>query len=191
MSDSKTEDLFDLKALALNTSLSAQAATKKRLTAVPVRRPDKQWFIRVHPSAEWQLKTALLELKDERETYLVQPQVRGQIPQEIAHKLLLTAINRQGVVFLWPIRLPDADGKIDDWNRSALLCAEIAMTRWVRVISNGSLGAYECLEVADQAALGPAEWPSTNFKALLQAGFKDRVVDSMEHPVLKRLRGEL
>ena len=38
----------------------------------------------------------------------------------------MTAINRQGVLFLWPIRLPGADGKIDDWSRSAMDAADEA-----------------------------------------------------------------
>ena len=65
-------------------------------------------------------------------------------------RLLVTAINRQGVLFLWPIRLPGADGKIDDWSRSAMDAADEAKSRWVRVTSNMSLGAYEVAVASGQ-----------------------------------------
>ena len=55
----------------------------------------------------------------------------------------MTAINRQGVLFLWPIRLPGADGKLDDWSRSAMDAADEAKSRWVRITANMSLGAYD------------------------------------------------
>jgi hypothetical protein len=33
-------------------------------------------------------------------------------------------------------------------------------------------------------------WPDYSLKDLLKIGFRDRLVDSLDHPVIKRLRGE-
>ena len=41
---------------------------------------------------------------------------------------LYTTITRQGVVSLWPIRLPLPDGRYNEWHRSAAEAAELAMT---------------------------------------------------------------
>jgi hypothetical protein len=79
-------------------------------------------------------------------------------------------------------------GTLDDWNRSALEAAQVAMKKWVRVQSNRSLGAYEIYEAA--APWGDPEWPDVQFKDLLKIAFKDRLIDTADHPVLKRLRGE-
>ena len=38
------------------------------LTKVPVRRPDRQWWFRVHPEESWRLQAAVLEIKEDRET---------------------------------------------------------------------------------------------------------------------------
>jgi hypothetical protein len=46
------------------------------------------------------------------------------------------------------VRLPGPDGKIDDWSKSSLEAAQIAMKNWVRVQSNRSLGAYEVFRAA-------------------------------------------
>src|SRR5262245_37913934 len=42
---------------------------------VPIRKPNKQEFIRVHPSEAYRLTSAaLIDLQDERETFLVAPE---------------------------------------------------------------------------------------------------------------------
>jgi hypothetical protein len=35
------------------------------------------------------------------------------------------------------------------------------------------------------------EWPILTYEEILRKAFKDKLIDSMEHPVLKKLRGEL
>ena len=85
----------------------------------------------------------ILELKEDRETYLVDRNLWGELPGELIPKVLFTVINRQGVLTLWPIRLPGEDGRHDEWNRSALEAAEMAQKEWIRVAANMSLGAYE------------------------------------------------
>ena len=157
------------------------------VTTVPVRKPNRQDFIRVHPGEDWQLQTALLELKEDREHYLVKPEMWSEIPGEIIPKLLVTAINRQGVLFIWPIRLPGEDGRLDNWNQSALEAAEYAKVGWIRVAANMSLGAYDVYEATGD--LPEPAWPETSFQELINIAFKGRVVDSSDHTVLKRLAG--
>ncbi len=85
------------------------------------------------------------------------------------------------------MRLPGPDGKIDDWNRSALEAATIATGKWVRVAANMALGAYDVFEATGE--IPPPTWPGTSFCDLLALAFKGRLVDSVDHPVLRRLRG--
>lgn len=75
------------------------------------------------------------------------------------------------------------------WNRSALEAANIAQTHWVRVAANMSLGAYEVFEATGD--LPEPEWPSQDFAELLRIAFKGKYIDSPDHAVLKRLRGEV
>jgi hypothetical protein len=103
--------------------------------------------------------------------------------------LLVLAINRQNVPFLWPIRLPGPNGKIDNWSRSALEASNKARERWVRISANTTLGAYE-IAVAN-ASLGEPDWPDLPFQDILRIAFRDRMIDSLDHIVLQRLRGEV
>jgi hypothetical protein len=150
-------DPFDPARLRLGQDFDAKVGVKKAIVTVPVRKPDRQWFVRVHPSEEWRLTTAVLEVKEDRETYLVDPPLWSELPGEVSPKMLATAVNRQGVVFIWPIRIQGNDGKLDSWNRSALEASQMATRGWVRVAANMGLGAYDVFEAT--AELPEPEWP--------------------------------
>ena len=181
---------FDLERLRLSQDFPSQVGVKKAILTVPVRKPDRQWFIRVHPDPEWRLETAVLELQDERsETYRVDPDMHSELPGELVPIVLFTGINRQGVVFLWPARLPGEDGRGNAWHRSALEAADLAMKGWVRIAANMSLGAYEVFEATGE--LPEPEWPEKDFQSLIEIGFKDHFVRSPDHSVIRRLRGAL
>jgi hypothetical protein len=182
-------DPFDPSRLRLSQDFENKVGVKRALITVPVRKPDRQWFVRVHPDPAWQLDTAVLELKDEREVYLVEPSLWPELPGEVVPKMLLTAVNRQGVVFLWPVRLQGADGKWDEWNRSAMEAAKLAQKGWVRIAANMSLGAYDVFQATGE--FPEPEWPEISLSQLLAVAFKDRCIRSLDHPVLRRLRGEV
>jgi len=184
-------DPFDPARLRLSQDFAATVGVRKALLSIPCRKPSKEWFVRVHPDESYRLTTAVIELKEEdRETYLVAPALWPELAAEstFSPRAIFTAMSRQGTLFLWPVRMPGADGKSNDWNRTMLEAATMAQDKWVRVASNMSLGAYDVF-VAETDAPGPA-WPTESFGELLKVSFRDRFVTSMDHPVLKRLRGE-
>jgi hypothetical protein len=182
---------FDPASLRLSQDVAASLGVKKALLTVPCRKPDKSWFVRTHPDPSYQLQTAVIELKEERETYLVHQSLWPALAAEscFSPRALFTSINRQGVLFLWPVRLPGADGKVDGWSQSALDAAALAKDGWVRVVADMSLGAYQVFEATGE--LPAAQWPEQTFAQLLQIAFKDRFIDSAEHPVLRKLRGDV
>jgi hypothetical protein len=180
------EDPFDPQRLRLSQDFASMVGVKKALITVPVRKPNRQIFIRVHPDPTFRLETAVLEIKEDREIYLLSPDLWPEMPGEITPKILFTAIDRQNVVFLWPVRLPGPDGRHDEWSRSALQAAEMGMKNWIRVASNLGLGAYEVFE--STAEIPEPEWPDCSFKRLLEIAFRDRYIKTIDHPVLRRLR---
>jgi hypothetical protein len=182
-------DPFDLDRLRLPQDFAANLGVKKALLTVPVRKPNRQDFFRVHPGEDWRLETVILELKEERETYLVDRDLWGELPGELILKILYTVINRQGVLMLWPISLPGEDGRLNEWHRSALEAAGMAQKQWVRIAANMALGAYEVFQAA--ADIPEPEWPDTTLQEILRVAFKDRFIRSSDHPVVRRLRGEI
>lgn len=64
---------IDPSQLRLSQNFHEGLGVKKRHTLIQVRKPGKQEYIRVHPDPEYSLQTALLEFKEDGETYLVAP----------------------------------------------------------------------------------------------------------------------
>ena len=186
---SDQSDPLGLASLRLPQDFSAMARTRKIVTTVPVRKPNRREWIRVHPDATMRLRAAVLELKEEGETYLVSGAMQDELQGEWVGKSLSVALNRQGTLFLWPIRLPREDGQLDAWNRSAADAAERAKQGWVRIASNMNLGAYDLFE--PMGTLPSPDWPAMTLEQIILLAFKDRIVDRRDHPLLLRLRGQI
>src|SRR5262245_1109978 len=103
-------DLFaDLSNFRLSQDFVSSLGVKKALLTVPVRKPAKEWFIRT--SATLRIQACVLELKEDRETYLVTKELWPELASEstFGPRALYAAMNRQNVFFIWPIRLPGPD----------------------------------------------------------------------------------
>jgi hypothetical protein len=127
-------DPYDPANLRLDPSYLREGGVKKLPTSIPVRRPNKQEFIRTHPHPDYRLSgAAIIELHDDRETYLVAPQYAQELDPNLFRicNVYLT-INRQQVVSLWAVKLPEPGGRISGWHTSGVECAEKAMKHWIR-----------------------------------------------------------
>lgn len=180
-------DPFDLQSLALSQDFTETAGVKKLLRTIPVRKPNPQDFVRVHPDPEYRGNFWAVDLKDDRETFLVRPEIAPELAGELVTRTIYTAINRQGVLFLWPVPVATADGKQLEWWRSMREAAELSMSRWLRVKADMSLGAYQMYEA--EGVMADPEWPAVPFQELLRIAFRDRMIATTDHPVIDRLRG--
>jgi len=181
-------DPFSPESLRLSQDFGSTLGVRKVLTTVPVRKPHKQEFIRVRAGEDWRLQTCVLEDHVSRDTYLVDKALWSALFNEICRVCLFTACDRQGDVFLWPIKLPGIDGRSNIWNDSALAAANHALSRWIRVTANMSAGSYAVFEAS--ADLPEPAWPELTFTQLLKLAFRDRSISDSSHPVLQALRGE-
>ena len=182
-------DPFDPESLRLPQDFSAALGVRKVLT-VQVRKPAKEWFMRVHPDPAYHLQTALIELKEARESYLVSQHLwwrprgrehphpanvvsRGQSP---ARRVLLadpTPWNGWSHRYLVEIRpRSSTDGR----EHVGASHAESSLA--------GTNVHYA------EHAIDPV-WPGQSMSALLRTAFKDRYIDTLEHPILRQLRGEV
>jgi hypothetical protein len=179
---------FDPARLRLSQDFASTVGVKKVLTTVPCRKPNRQEFVRVRPGEEWRLETGVFEDSNTRENYLVEPALWSELLGEIHPVCLFYAVSRQGDVMLWPVKLPGADGRSNSWNESALASARLAQSKWVRVAANMPGSMYDVYEAAGE--LSEPEWPELSFSEVLRLAFKDRFIQTMDHPAIKALRGE-
>jgi hypothetical protein len=177
---------LDLDSLRLSQDFESMVDVQKALVTVPLSKPGRHDWFRVHPDHSF--PTAILDQKEQRESYVVTPQVAAAFPAEVVRKMLYLTVTRQGIVRLWPVRMPGDDGRLDPWNMAAHDAAERAKSQWVRISANMGLGAYD-VHVA-KADYGDPEWPTESFDEILKVAFKGRVISDPDHIVLRRLRGE-
>ena len=186
--DEKPADPFDPSRLRLTEA--TQIGVTKAVTVISCSKPSRQQFVRVHPSEDYRMQTALFTDEVNRESYLISPELWGDLAGEIQPTILFAGITKTtNNVFLWPVRMPDTDGRCNNWHLSAMRAAELAITKWVRMQANMADGKYDVFE-----ATGPIpdpEWPGMTFRDMLKLCFDNRFIDSLEHPILKQLRGEV
>jgi hypothetical protein len=160
-------DPFNPENLRIDQSFLNRSVAKKMLATVPVKRPNKQDFVRVHPDSNYHITVALIELKADRECFLIAPAYAKQLADDVcATYMLALTINRQEVPFFWPLRLPDPSGRQNNWHTSAVEAANASIKDWVRVVPNLDLGAYEII-IAEKRLFEP-EWPEIPIHELLR-----------------------
>src|SRR5215203_2081934 len=137
----------NLAALRLDGAGTTRGAVEV-LTHIPVRKPNRHEFFRVHP--EWVLDTTVFTDKEERESYLVTPRMRGALVGEARPALLVPAITRQRALFIWPVTLPSEDGRRNAWTDTAQEAMRLAQEHWVRLMPDMGLGAYRIYRAEGQ-----------------------------------------
>ena len=182
------EDDALLSSLRIDQSHEMEAlGVKKLLTTVPIRKPAKTDWYRVHP--DYFLDCYLLELKSEREMYFVTPAVAAVVSEFVTRVRLRMVVNKQGVVSVWPLRLPDSSGRRDHWQSSAQESAAHAVGAWTQTAADMDLGAYVTkVAVAD---FGDPRWPDETWPTVLKIALQGRQIVSDDHPVIRGLLGRV
>jgi hypothetical protein len=178
---------FDPANLRLSQDFASSINVRKVLTTIPCRKPNRHEFVRVRPGEDWRLETGVFEDKVNKDTYLVAPALWPELAGEVRPVCLFLAVTKQGDIFLWPCKLPAADGRSNTWNESALAAVQRAQQRWVRIAANMGAGMYDVFEAAGE--LADPVWPELTFAETLRLCFRDRFIQGVEHPVIQALRG--
>jgi hypothetical protein len=181
---------FDPKTYKNSPSLDVAAGVRKHLTGLFVGSPQGESWVRRHPSEEYSFDAWTIQLKDERETYLILPPIRAKLLGEPALKrrMFYLAVTMQGKLFIWSVRIPADDTKQPDrWMRAPLEAVRLAKDQWTRIQWNEETRQHDVGTCEFEAE---PEWPDLSMEELNKLAFKDLIIDSLDHPILKRLRGQ-
>ncbi len=179
---------FDPKRLRISQRFGEGLDVRPVVASVSVRKPHRQWWVRVHPDPLMSIETCVLQFEQDQQHYLVDPGLAPSLPGEAVAMALYTAITMSGGLFLWPIRLPNEDGQQHECHITAHNAAELARTVWIRVSWDRPTSNYTVVRARGQVP-EPA-WPEADLQKLLSVGFKDRHIDDLDHPVVRHLLGE-
>jgi hypothetical protein len=186
-------DRFDPEDLRVSGGAGDGIEVKKMQLVIPVTKPRASVFVRTHPT--FIVEAGCLEIKGEKmgnELYLLAPAVKNsELKLDPCYKvfLLRAAITRQGDLFVWYHGLPKNEGRQDSWYESAKECMEKAETQWVRVSANMDVGGYDAFPA--EGKLPEPVWPDMPWGDILMRAFKGRYINALDHPRVKKLRGEV
>ena len=186
--DDKKPSKIDFSKFRVSINSTDLPASKKVILNVSVGKPGRQKYVRVNPHSDNKLDCAILKLEDEERKYLVTPHIVQVIIQDVKFVVLSLAIDRQGNVFLWEVPPVSVEGRENIWNQSQRQCANMAENKWIRLQSNTSSGSYDA-QVAEGEIPEPI-WPTLSFDEILNIAFPPtHIIDSLDHPALRKLRG--
>ena len=114
------------------------------------------------------LATTVFVDKTERvEVYLVPPSMRHALLGELKPVLLTLTITNFNSLLVWPVPLPDEQGRRSAWHETARDAAERAKTKWIKMVSDQTMGAYRLYEAQDK--LPDPIWPEKPFAEFLES----------------------
>jgi len=172
---------------AENVRMDDSANLSRRIqTVIPVRKPSKKQFVFVHPDPQYRAQ-GMPTIEDEApgEIYLLAANL--EFPADIENKIdflnLAAAITVDGSLFLWHYK-----DSTNSWSDSARIAIREGSRGWVRVIPDRSSNGY----ILEPPRIAPAlpTWPELSFNEILEKAFGARYIDSLDHPLIKKLRGE-
>lgn len=190
------ETKIDFKKLRLNmNNIFPNVVTAVPvLTSIPVRKPHRDEFFRVRPGDEWAMDVMLLHKKAEDEKYVVYQEFLPPLMERGLVKpvrfFFLVAWGT-GVMFVSEVPLPAADGKYSEYHQSRMLAYEQAKEKWVSISPDKASGCYR-VTIASGNLPEPV-WATRpgSMEEALDIAFRGKVIDCPDHPILKKLRGEV
>jgi len=163
-------------------------ATEPVITAIPNRSPKSDEFFRCDPRLEMSMALNILTLKDEQEEFLIYDDVIDAIGYEtvIKRKTIFVCNTMNNSLFVSTIPLPDDQGKLNQWHKSAYQTMERAKKNWIRRQADRVNSQYT-IQVAKEGICPDPKWTEMKLEEVLEMAFEEYIIEDTSHPVLKRL----
>jgi hypothetical protein len=166
----------------------ADGAVRRVPSAAPLGKPKKSEFISPHPDVGVRRRVGVIDDDDSfGDIYVLAPALIPEFADLCRPVDLVPYLTRDGDVRLWPIGLPDANGRTYSWHASARRIADDYAGGWVRVVSNRATGGYDA--VIPCGTLRAPDWSGLDIDAIYDTTLATFGIRGVDHPLLARLRG--
>jgi hypothetical protein len=167
---------------------SAMAPVSKRLTSIPARTPHKNWFVRTSTNPNHQgTLTLFWDKGGDGLPYLVDPACHDFL-EGVRSNYCVLSITRQGLLFLWCGPLENEEGEWNSWHASAHDMKSEAAGSWISIRANKQMGGYDLIEPV--AAYPDPKFPdSLTWHEIINLAFRRHLIETEDHPVIKRILG--
>jgi hypothetical protein len=184
-------DQYGMASLLLDPEDGDDLGLVHQTVSLGFGKPKSSWWFRVFPEEPKIVRILTVEEEGEmsKAQYLITPALAKHpslaTERAMRRARLYRCINRAGEVFLWAVKVPGPDGKLDRWNSDAHIIAEAATKEWVRMQPGESTYVKTTCPLATD--LPEPTWPAMSFEEIMQLALKDHVIGSIDHPVLQKL----
>jgi len=161
-------------------------AGKRVQTSYPIAKPNRSKFVRAHPDESYRMSyVPTYKDEDTGDIYFVDPDL--ELPEEIASQIkttdLYAAQAHDGTFFIWFINHSDTS-----WYPSANRAVRASMTQWLRVVSRKSANIYDLYQPVQE--IPEPDWTGLPpFQDMVENGFDECRITSINHPVIRKLQG--
>jgi hypothetical protein len=180
------------------SSLRSKSSVLKGVWTDPSRvpiysRPDVNTWVRVRPGEEY---TDIIDLlvatnasnsKDRNPLYVVTDDVRPELERFLKpHRVMVGITYHDKVQFLWVRAISTGS---NSWTDSVMSAMDEALTDWVSLETDHALDEYKRHHAPHSKEWGDPKWPDQTLEDVVNLAFRDRIIDSLDHTVAKRLLG--
>jgi len=184
---SHKKPLLDLAKYRGSNTASAEAETSAGTqTNIPVKKPGKKNFFRIHPDPSYRLYDVGVIEEEGGDVYLVDAglDLPDDVTHFVSHVNLLTAVSHHGKLFVWYFKNTDTS-----WASSALRVARRAQEEWIRIKADFESGGYNIFTAPEPLRSKKPVFPSMSPEEIFTLAFDNRMIATVDHPVIQRLRG--
>ncbi len=124
---------------------------------------------------------------DRNPLYVATDAVRPELERFIKpHRVVVGVTYHDKVEFLWARAVGGGD---NTWNASIMRAMDRCETHWAAIESDLVLGEYKINVAPRSEQWGEPKWLDRTLENVLGLAFRDRIINSMDHDIAKRLLG--
>lgn len=171
--------------------LVPQMEIRHEISSVAFRKPNSTEFIRTNGNPAFTSVYPILQLKDSiSDFWLIAPHLADEFPELVRYHRVYVCCNSTNKIFLCGVQLADPrTGKRNKWHESLEYELSIANFSWIRLEADTSSSGYQhTISSSTKEPVFPERYSLDN---LMDIAFRGRKITSIDHDVLRRLRGEL
>jgi hypothetical protein len=163
------------------------------LGAITVRsRPPKDDWFRSHPDGA--MATGMTLIKGKMgEVYAVRreliPVVGPEVIKALVKASVTACITIDGAKFLWCIIHPSGNANQQHFD-NALSARDLSRSTWIRFYWDANQESHVTVTPKHSSA-GDPQWPDASLNEWIEKGFRGRFIDANDHPLFRKIRGEL
>lgn len=175
------------ESMRINPTLK-QSTQQSIQQSIPLSKPPQNTFYTHKPGCTAEFAGLIDRVMGDKfledDFYLVSPKIQELIADSLRLWAINLSVDENDTYYLDISKLPSLNGYTNAYNETKAEIDAAADGKWVSYKTDRQKGVYVLTNVNSDKPL-PTEWP--DFDEELEKAFEGRIIDSLDHPLLKKL----